>query len=58
MTDNLYISVPNAEAALHAFTAACYALPLLGAWIADNIIGKYAVVLYFSGFYCLGEQLK
>ena len=54
MTDNLSMSVPNAESAFHLFTAACYLLPLFGAWLADNVLGKYRVVLYLSAFYCLG----
>ena len=54
MTDNLSMTVPNAESAFHLFTAACYLLPLFGAWLADNVLGKYRVVLYLSGFYCLG----
>jgi len=57
MTDDLSMSAPNAESAFHLFTAACYLLPLFGAWLADNVLGKYRVVLYLSGFYCLGEPL-
>jgi len=55
MTDNLSMSVPNAESAFHLFTAACYLLPLFGAWLGDNVLGRYRVVLYLSGFYCLGD---
>lgn len=55
MTDNLQMETSDAEASFHVFTAICYALPLLGAYAADHIFGKYAVILYLSGFYCLGK---
>ena len=55
MTEDLMMTAPNAEAAFHIFTAVCYLLPLIGAWLADTYFGKYAVVLYLSGFYCLGR---
>ena len=57
MTEYLHMSPSNSEAAFHVFTGICYGLPLIGAWLADNVFGKYAVIMYLSGFYCLGEAL-
>lgn len=54
MTDILLVKPSTAESVFHLFTAACYLLPLLGGWLADNVLGKYKVVLYLSVFYCLG----
>lgn len=54
MTGTLEMKPSDAEAAFHIFTALCYLLPLAGAWLADRYLGKYAVILYLSGFYCLG----
>ena len=56
MTEDLHMTASNAEAAFHIFTGICYGLPLFGAWLADNVFGKYAVIMYLSGFYCLGEN--
>ena len=58
MTEYLHMTASDAEAAFHIFTAICYGLPLFGAWLADNVFGKYAVIMYLSGFYCLGENLN
>ena len=56
MTEHLRMSAADAESAFHAFTAACYLLPLLGGWLADNVFGKYLVILYISFLYCIGES--
>ena len=55
MTGSLGMQTSNAESAFHVFTAACYLLPLGGAWLADNVFGKYPVILYLSVVYCFGK---
>jgi POT family proton-dependent oligopeptide transporter len=37
------------------FTSAAYFTPLVGAFIADALWGKYKTILYISLFYCLGH---
>src|SRR5207245_3559298 len=39
----------------HLFFAGVYALPMIGAIIADRLAGKYLTILYLSLFYCLGH---
>ena len=39
----------------HFFVAGVYALPMIGAIIADRLAGKYRTILYISLFYCLGH---
>jgi proton-dependent oligopeptide transporter, POT family len=59
----LYVRHPelgsNAEAYAqshyHLFVAAVYAFPLLGAVVADKLLGKYQVILYLSLVYCAGH---
>ncbi|GAC1371533.1 MAG: hypothetical protein NVS3B25_31950 [Hymenobacter sp.] len=42
---------------VHSFAALGYALPVLGALLADWVLGKYRVILYLSGLYCVGHAL-
>ncbi len=39
----------------HLFIACIYILPVLGAWLADQFLGRYNCILYISLFYCLGH---
>ena len=39
------------------FIAACYLLPLLGGFIADNFLGKYLTIVMFSVPYVAGQFL-
>lgn len=55
MTQHLLISGNDATGVFHTFVAACYLMPLLGAFIADRFFGKYNTILYISLFYCLGH---
>ncbi|XP_031767191.2 solute carrier family 15 member 1-like [Galleria mellonella] len=41
----------------HIFIMMCYTMPLVGAILADNFIGRYRVILYFSVIYLLGTVL-
>jgi POT family proton-dependent oligopeptide transporter len=56
--------IPKAEAATaradatqvtHLFFAGVYAFPLLGAVIADRLLGKYRVIFWVSLLYCAGH---
>jgi len=38
----------RANALVHSFSALGYALPVLGALLADWVLGKYRVILYLS----------
>ncbi|XP_072931128.1 solute carrier family 15 member 2-like [Epargyreus clarus] len=41
----------------HIFIMMCYTMPLLGAILADNFIGRYKVILHFSMIYLAGAVL-
>ncbi|XP_047041062.1 uncharacterized protein LOC124645306 [Helicoverpa zea] len=41
----------------HIFIMMCYTMPLMGAILADNFIGRYKVILYFSIIYLIGTVL-
>ncbi|CAH1647716.1 unnamed protein product [Spodoptera littoralis] len=41
----------------HIFIMMCYTMPLMGAILADNFIGRYRVILYFSIIYLIGTVL-
>jgi POT family proton-dependent oligopeptide transporter len=41
----------------HLFKAGVYALPLIGAILADRLIGKYRTILYLSLVYCAGHAV-
>ena len=39
----------------HLFSAGVYAFPIIGAIIADRLLGKYRTILWLSIVYCLGH---
>ncbi|XP_015114820.1 peptide transporter family 1 [Diachasma alloeum] len=41
----------------HTFTMLVYAFPLVGAMLADSLLGKFRTILYFNIIYCLGQLL-
>ncbi|WP_375418338.1 MFS transporter [uncultured Hymenobacter sp.] len=45
------------NALVHSFAALGYALPVVGALLADWVLGKYRVILYLSVLYCGGHAL-
>ncbi len=51
--------MPDAEIAaeflVHDFFAWVYAFPLLGALVADRLLGKYRTILWLSILYCVGD---
>ena len=42
----------------HTFSTFCYFTPILGAWIADQFLGKFKTIIYISLIYILGHILK
>lgn len=48
---------PEAKQFIHTFVAAMYALPILGALVADGWLGKYRVILALSVVYCVGHAV-
>src|SRR6476646_2043844 len=45
----------DADAWYHTFVSCVYFLPILGAILADAILGKYRTILYLSIVYCFGH---
>lgn len=45
----------RATSTYHLYVAANYAMPMLGALIADRLLGKFRTILYLSLLYCLGH---
>jgi POT family proton-dependent oligopeptide transporter len=46
-----------ATADYHLFTAAAYALPMMGAILADRLLGKYRTIFWLSLLYCVGHAV-
>ncbi len=57
MVDRLGFADGNANLAMSLFIAGCYILPLAGGYIADNYLGKYRTIVYFSIPYILGHAV-
>ncbi len=47
----------RATEVVHLFVAGVYAFPLIGAVLADRLLGKYRVIFYVSLIYCLGHAV-
>lgn len=45
----------QADAWYHTFVSCVYFLPIIGAVLADSILGKYRTILYLSVVYCFGH---
>jgi POT family proton-dependent oligopeptide transporter len=45
----------HAQEVVHLFVAGVYAFPMIGAIIADRLLGKYRTILTLSMVYCLGH---
>ncbi|HTU17598.1 MAG TPA: oligopeptide:H+ symporter [Gemmataceae bacterium] len=55
LAEELTFGKNNASTIYHLFVAACYFLPLLGGYVADNYFGKYWTIVGFSLPYILGQ---
>ena len=49
------MSENEAQGYFHLFVSAVYFMPILGALLADGVIGKYRTILFLSLFYCFGH---
>ncbi|KAM9984938.1 hypothetical protein ACTFIY_009383 [Dictyostelium cf. discoideum] len=50
-------SEKNASSIGHGFNAGAYIFSLVGAYVADGVLGKYKTILYFSILYCFGAAI-
>lgn len=55
MTHTLLLADHQAKGVFHLFVSANYFLTLVGAVLADRLLGKYKTILYLSLIYCLGH---
>lgn len=53
----LHYGDDDAGTIVSLFIAACYLLPLVGGYVADNFFGKYGTIVGFSLPYILGQLL-
>jgi proton-dependent oligopeptide transporter, POT family len=49
------MSEHEAQGYFHLFVSAVYFMPLLGALLADTVLGKYRTIIFLSLFYCVGH---
>ena len=47
----------HAQEMVHLFVAGVYAFPMIGAMIADRLLGKYNTIIALSLVYCLGHAV-
>jgi len=57
MADQLGFGKGRGGMFMSFFIGACYLLPLVGGWIADNYLGKYRTIVWFSIPYILGHVI-
>jgi len=50
-----HLTPTQADGWYHAFVFAVYFLPILGAFLADAVFGKYLIILLLSIVYCFGH---
>ena len=58
LKNKLHFSEDKATTIYHTFSCFCYFTPILGAWIADQFLGKFKTIVYISFLYILGHILK
>lgn len=51
------VAADMAISTVHLFKTGVYALPMIGAIIADRLLGKYNTILWLSWIYCLGHAV-
>ncbi len=55
MAQWLLLPEHESEANYHLFVMACYAMPLVGGWLADRLWGRFNVILWLSLGYVAGH---
>src|SRR5437016_9673449 len=50
-----HMTPAQAEGWYHTFVSWAYFLPIVGAFLADAVLGKYRTVLFLSVVYCFGH---
>ena len=58
MMDRLGMEPGPAGSYFFMFVAGCYLLPLVGGFVADNYLGKFKTIVFFSLPYILGHVIK
>ncbi len=53
--NDAFMSEAKAKEVYHLFTAAAYFFPILGALLADIVLGKYLTIITLSMGYCVGH---
>ncbi|XP_075230334.1 peptide transporter family 1-like [Lycorma delicatula] len=53
----LQYSANDTTVIYHAFTMFCYFFPLLGAIMADSVLGKFRTILYLSVVFAIGNTI-
>jgi POT family proton-dependent oligopeptide transporter len=51
------VAASNAQHMGHLFMAAVYATPMIGAIVADRLLGKYRTIMWLSLVYCAGHAV-
>ncbi|XP_037085394.1 solute carrier family 15 member 2-like isoform X2 [Pollicipes pollicipes] len=57
LRNELNYSDDSATVVYHTFNMFCYFTPILGAILADTLLGKFKTIFYISIIYCLGNIL-
>lgn len=57
MVERLGFTQSESGVAMSVFIGACYFLPLIGGWVADNFLGKYWTIVGFSVPYIAGHLI-
>lgn len=56
-SEAMAVATSRSTEIVHLFVAGVYAFPLLGAVIADRLLGKYRTILWVSLIYCAGHAV-
>ena len=54
---NMVMAEEEAQKVVHLFIAAVYTFPMIGAIIADRLLGKYHTIIWLSLVYCAGHAV-
>ncbi|GJQ09166.1 hypothetical protein GpartN1_g957.t1 [Galdieria partita] len=54
---HLKYATQQAAANFNFFQATCYCTPVLGSWLADQFLGKYRTIVYFTLLYLSGQLI-